>query len=69
MSANGVISSPERVLCGVPQGSVLGPLFFQIYLDDIMSCVTDVGVSLYADDTVLFVDGENLEYCRVRLKQ
>ena len=58
--ANGNVSKPLRVKCGVPQGSVLGPLFFLVYINDMSTAVNNVKISLYADDTVLYVSGKKL---------
>ena len=49
----GCYSSPTKVLSGVPQGSVLGPLLFLIYVNDILYCV-DSTCRLYADDCILY---------------
>ena len=46
--------------CGVPQGSVLGPLLFLVYTNDINSAVASDGLKIYADDTNLFVHGRDL---------
>ena len=50
--ANGVVSSNEVITCGVPQGSVLGPLFFILYVNDVQHAVKGAHLQLYADDTV-----------------
>jgi len=50
---NGKISKWLPVLSGVPQGSVLGPLLFLIYVNDIDDCVTSK-ISKFADDTKLY---------------
>ena len=62
--ANGIVSEPRRVVCGVPQGSVLGPLFFLIYVNDLLPHLRGIEVNLYADDTVLYVSGREVATCR-----
>ena len=56
VKVNGVLSTPQLLLCGVPQGSVLGPLLFTMYTTPLSSIITTVGLKhhLYADDTQIY---------------
>ena len=54
-------SSFVNIVCGVPQGSVLGPLFFLLYVNDIDNVCTDLYSVLFADDTNLFISGKEIE--------
>ena len=50
---NGVLSEHEQIKCGVPQGSILGPLLFFIYINDLSSIIGIATTRMYADDTNL----------------
>ena len=53
-------SSPGKLSCGVPQGSILGPLLFLLYVNDMPQAVNSE-LLLYADDTCLIYMGKNIQ--------
>ena len=58
VEANGIRSLAGTVTCGVPQGSILGPLLFLCYINDMPMSVR-CKVLLYADDSALIVSGKD----------
>ena len=52
---HGVCSSYSELRAGLPQGSLLEPLLFNIFINDLNYAVPDVSLRLYADDTTLYV--------------
>ena len=50
---NGSISDPAPVISGIPQGTVLGPILFVIYINDLLDNVTSGGL-MFADDTKIY---------------
>ena len=53
-TVNGTSSGELTITCGVPQGSILGPLLFLMYVNDVSTNLLHTKVLLYADDTVIF---------------
>ena len=59
VSYGGFDSDRGQVECGVPQGSVLGPLFFILYVNDMVKASGEMQLVMFADDTNIFVEGKN----------
>ena len=51
---------PEKVVCGVPQESILCPLLFLFYINDLSSVSKKLFPLMFADNTNIFIQGKNL---------
>ena len=68
VSINNNFSNPMNITCGVPQGSILGPLLFLIYVND-MKAAVNCKLLLYADDSALIVSNKNVDIIEKSLSE
>ena len=61
-------SESQQIKCGVPQGSILGPLMFILYVNDMPTCFTKCDVNIYADDTAFYFASNDLSTIKNVLK-
>ena len=57
---NGIYSRAQNINCRVPHGSILGPLLFLIYMNDLPNCLSNSKVILFADNTTRYASSDNI---------
>ena len=66
VTVNNIDSDKLELNRGVPQGSILGPILFLIYINDLKNC-TDLFTLLFADDSNFLISGKNLTELKAKL--
>ena len=69
VNINNNFSTWEEIIAGVPQGSILGPLLFNIFVNDFFYFEDKSYLSNYADDNVLYVFGSDMTEVKDKLSQ
>ena len=60
VNINSQYSSPKLIKTGVPQGSILGPLAFLLFINDFASCLSNATCNIFADDNMVYVNGTSV---------
>ena len=66
---NGQFSEWTQIKAGVPQGSVLGPLLFLVFINDIVDVIHNCNVRLFADDTCLFIEIDSKDISEAKINE
>ena len=69
ISVNNSDSDPLQMTCGVPQGSVLGPVLLLIYINDFSNCSSVFDFHSFADDSNLFYTHSDLQHLEQNVNQ
>ena len=65
---SGALSDPLTLKQGAPQGSILSPVLFPLYINDLPLCLPASGVEIYADDTTLWNSDHSIDNIQQNLQ-
>ena len=69
VSLSGNLSTPQLITAGVPQGSILGPLLFILYINDLPLHITGSETNMFADDTTIYTYSKNKHTIQTKLQE
>ena len=69
VSYDGHMSTSEYIKLGVPQGSILGPLFFIIFMNDVVLEISETQFDMYADDSTHYTSGQDVQQISTKLTE
>ena len=69
VTLNNQESPKQTMVCGIPQGSSLGPLQFLIYINDISNCSDKVSIRIFADNTNIFASSKSLKDLEILINE
>lgn len=69
VSLGTINSDSKQILCEVPQDSILGPLLFLMYVNDLHKCSSVLAFHLFVDDTNIFLQDKNLHSLEFKLNE
>ena len=64
-----IVSEEKNVTIGVPQRSILGPLFFILFVNDYPKCLKHSNVTIYADDTTQDISHKSIDVIEQKLHE
>ena len=65
---DGKTSNAQTITIGVPQGTVLGPILFLLFVNDLSNVVKDTSINVYADDVVIYASHADIDQVRTHLQ-